>query len=162
MNSTIAASLAAPRPSKMLRGLQWLESLLFGHRAIVLGFLAALTLVMGWFAAQLRMDAGSHPDDPRVSALVGELSVKSEEFRLLWAAHDVEEKCRGVQRLHHPLVGELELRVEAFHLADDHEQMLLTYHAEPGSPSAEALRLLASWGTDATRAEAGMPPRRMA
>ncbi|MEV6380877.1 helix-turn-helix transcriptional regulator [Streptomyces sp. NPDC051773] len=112
--------------------------------------------------SQLRMDAGSHPDDPRVSALVGELSVKSEEFRLLWAAHDVEEKCRGVQRLHHPLVGELELRVEAFHLADDHEQMLLTYHAEPGSPSAEALRLLASWGTDATRAEAGMPPRRMA
>ncbi|WP_449353438.1 helix-turn-helix domain-containing protein [Streptomyces shaanxiensis] len=112
--------------------------------------------------SQLRMDAGSHPDDPRVSALVGELSVKSEEFRLLWAAHDVQEKCRGVQRLNHPLVGELELRVEAFHLADDHEQMLLTYHAEPGSPSAEALRLLASWGTDATRAEAGMPPRRTA
>ncbi|MFE3854458.1 helix-turn-helix transcriptional regulator [Streptomyces griseorubiginosus] len=112
--------------------------------------------------SQLRMDAGSHPDDPRVSALVGEPSVKSEEFRLLWAAHDVQEKCRGVQRLNHPLVGELELRVEAFHLADDHEQMLLTYHAEPGSPSAEALRLLASWGTDATRAEAGMPPRRTA
>ena len=64
MNSTIAASLAAPRPSKMLRGLQWLESLLFGHRAIVLGFLAALTLVMGWFAAQLRMDAGFEKQMP--------------------------------------------------------------------------------------------------
>jgi hypothetical protein len=57
-----------------------------------------------------------------------------------------------------PLVGELDLRVESFHLADDYEQMLLTSHAEPGSPSAEALRLLASWGTAATRAGAGMPP----
>ncbi|KOG33084.1 helix-turn-helix transcriptional regulator [Streptomyces resistomycificus] len=102
--------------------------------------------------SQLRMDAGSHPDDPRLSALVGELSVKSEEFRRLWATHDVKEKCHGVQRLHHPLVGELDLRLESFHQADAHEQMLVTYHAEPNSPSAEALRLLASWGADATRA----------
>ncbi|MGN9846668.1 helix-turn-helix domain-containing protein [Nonomuraea sp. H19] len=107
--------------------------------------------------AQLRMDAGSHPDDPRLSALVGELSVKSEEFRRLWATHDVKDKCHGIQRLHHPLVGELDLRLESFHLADDHEQTLATYHAEPGSPSAEALRLLASWGTDATRAGTGTP-----
>ncbi|MGQ4362161.1 helix-turn-helix transcriptional regulator [Streptomyces sp. SAS_272] len=110
--------------------------------------------------AQLRMDAGSHPNDPRLSALVGELSVKSEEFRSLWATHDVKEKCHGIQRLHHPLVGELDLRLESFHQADDHEQTLATYHAEPGSPSADALRLLASWGADATRAGAGMPPTR--
>ncbi|WP_333737003.1 helix-turn-helix transcriptional regulator [Streptomyces sp. IBSBF 2806] len=112
--------------------------------------------------AQLRMDAGSHPNDPRLSALVGELSVKSEEFRRLWATHDVKEKCHGIQRLHHPLVGELELCLESFHQADAPEQMLVTYHAEPGSPSAEALLLLASWGTDATRAGAGMPPIRTA
>jgi hypothetical protein len=78
--------------------------------------------------------------------------VKSEEFRRLWAAHDVKERCHGIQRLHHPLVGELDLRLESFHQADAHEQMLVTYHAEPNSPSAEALRLLASWGADATRA----------
>jgi transcriptional regulator with XRE-family HTH domain len=112
--------------------------------------------------AQLRMDAGSHPDDPQLSALVGELSVKSEEFRRLWATHDVKDKCHGIQRLHHPLVGELDLHPESFHLANDHEQTLATYHAEPGSPSAEALRLLASWGADATRAGAGMPPARTA
>lgn len=112
--------------------------------------------------SQLRMDAGSHPDDPRLSALVGELSVKSEEFRRLWATHDVKEKCHGIQRLHHPLVGELDLRLESFHQADDHEQMLVTYHADPNSPSAEALRLLASWGTDATRAGTRMPPARTA
>ncbi|MFV0133975.1 helix-turn-helix domain-containing protein [Streptomyces sp. HMX87] len=97
----------------------------------------------------LRMDAGCHPDDPRLAALVGELSVKSEEFRRLWATHDVKEKSHGVKRLRHPLVGELTLSFETFRLVDDVDQSLVTYHAEPGSPSAEALRLLASWGTDA-------------
>jgi transcriptional regulator with XRE-family HTH domain len=100
----------------------------------------------------LRMDAGCYPDDPRLSALVGELSVKSEEFRRLWATHDVKEKSHGVKELHHPLVGDLSLRFESFRLADDSEQNLVTYHADPDTPSAEALRLLASWGTDATRA----------
>ncbi|MFI6205796.1 helix-turn-helix domain-containing protein [Streptomyces sp. NPDC051041] len=103
----------------------------------------------------LRMDAGRHPDDPRLSALVGELSVKSEEFRRLWATHDVKEKSHGVKRLRHPLVGELTLFFETFQLADDTEQSLITYHAEPGSSSADALRLLASWGADATRSAAG-------
>ncbi|MBZ9640548.1 helix-turn-helix transcriptional regulator [Streptomyces sp. PSKA30] len=100
----------------------------------------------------LRMDAGCHPDDPRLSALVGELSLKSEEFRRLWARHDVKEKSHGVKRLRHPLVGDLTLSFETFRMVDDVEQSLITYHAEPGSPSAEALRLLASWGADATRA----------
>ncbi|GAA4539113.1 helix-turn-helix domain-containing protein [Streptomyces collinus] len=99
----------------------------------------------------LRMDAGCHPDDPRLSALVGELSVKSEDFRRLWAAHDVKEKSYGVKRMRHPLVGELALSFETFRLVDESEQSLITYHAEPGTPSAEALRLLASWGADATR-----------
>ncbi|MFF7353304.1 MULTISPECIES: helix-turn-helix domain-containing protein [Streptomyces] len=100
----------------------------------------------------LRMDAGCYPDDPRLSALVGELSVKSEEFRRLWATHDVKEKSHGVKRLHHPLVGDLSLNFESFRLTDDTDQSLLTYHAEPGSPSADSLRLLASWGTDAAHA----------
>ncbi|MGW5369629.1 helix-turn-helix domain-containing protein [Streptomyces sp. NPDC004009] len=99
----------------------------------------------------LRMDAGCYPDDPRLSALVGELSVKSAEFRRLWATHDVKEKGYGVKRLLHPLVGELALSFETFRLADDGDQALITYHAEPDSPSAQSLRLLASWGTDAAR-----------
>lgn len=103
----------------------------------------------------LRMEAGCYPDDPRLSALVGELSVKSEEFRRLWATHDVREKSYGVKRLRHPLVGDLTLDFESLRLADDDGQALTMYHAEPGSPSAEALRLLASWGADATRAGAG-------
>ncbi|MGW6910497.1 helix-turn-helix domain-containing protein [Streptomyces sp. NPDC054940] len=105
----------------------------------------------------LRMDAGCHPDDPRLSALVGELSVKSEEFRRLWATHDVKEKSYGVKHIRHPLVGELTLNFESFRLSDGSEQSLITYHAEPGSPSAEALRLLASWGADATKAGTSAP-----
>ena len=50
--------------SALLRGLQRLENLLFGHRAAVLGVLAALTLAMGWFALQLRMDAGFEKQMP--------------------------------------------------------------------------------------------------
>ncbi|MFI8003033.1 helix-turn-helix transcriptional regulator [Streptomyces sp. NBC_00178] len=107
--------------------------------------------------AFLRMDAGCRPDDSRLSALVGELSVKSQDFRRLWARHDVKEKSHGVKRLCHPLVGELSLSFETFMLPDDAEQSMVTYHAEPGSESAEALRLLASWGADATRAGTAVP-----
>ncbi|WP_017626932.1 helix-turn-helix domain-containing protein [Nocardiopsis chromatogenes] len=100
----------------------------------------------------LRMDAGRYPDDPRLSALVGELSVKSGDFRRLWAAHDVKEKGHGSKVLNHPLVGEMTLYFETLNLPDDQDQALLMYHAEPDSPSAEALRLVTGWGTDATRA----------
>ncbi|MEV6735903.1 helix-turn-helix transcriptional regulator [Streptomyces sp. NPDC051104] len=106
---------------------------------------------------QLRYEAGCHPDDPRLSALVGELSVKSEEFRRLWATHDVKEKSHGMKRMRHPLVGDLALQCESFRVPDDGELAMVTYHAEPGSASAEALRLLASWGTDATRAGTAAP-----
>ncbi|GHF30907.1 DNA-binding protein [Streptomyces mashuensis] len=94
--------------------------------------------------ACLRMYAGRHPDDPGLAALVGELSVKSPEFRALWAAHDVLDKGYGVKRLRHPVAGALTLSYETLVLPADPDQQLITYHAEPGSPSAEALRLLAS------------------
>lgn len=99
--------------------------------------------------AFLRMDAGAHPDDEQLTALIGELSVKSEHFRQLWAAHNVKEKSYGTKELHHPLVGPLDLAYESLRLPGDQSQDLVVYHAEPGSPSAEALRLLASWSADA-------------
>ncbi|MDA2809232.1 helix-turn-helix transcriptional regulator [Nocardiopsis sp. RSe5-2] len=100
----------------------------------------------------LRMDAGCYPDDPRLSSLVGELSVKSDDFRRLWAAHDVKEKGFGSKVLNHPLVGEMTLSFETLRLPEDQDQALVVYHAEPESPSAEALRLVTGWGADATRA----------
>ncbi|MER5641156.1 transcriptional regulator [Kitasatospora sp. NPDC002227] len=98
--------------------------------------------------ANLRLDAGRYPDDPRLASLVGELSLKSEEFRRLWAAHDVLDKGHGTKQLHHPVVGPLILSYEALRPHGDPDQVLLTYHAEPGSPSAESLRLLASWSAE--------------
>ncbi|MFF3945941.1 helix-turn-helix domain-containing protein [Streptomyces sp. NPDC001902] len=100
---------------------------------------------------QLRMDAGRHVDDPALAALVGELSMRSADFRSLWGAHDVKRKSHGGMRLLHPLAGALTLRYETLALPGDEEQSLSTYHAEPGSASEEALRLLASWGADASR-----------
>jgi transcriptional regulator with XRE-family HTH domain len=94
--------------------------------------------------AHLRLAAGRHPDDPRLAALVGELSVKSPEFRTLWARHDVRQKAHGRKRLLHPLVGELALDYETLALPGDGDQVLVTYTAEPGSASQSALELLGS------------------
>ncbi|RKS10380.1 helix-turn-helix protein [Nocardiopsis sp. Huas11] len=105
----------------------------------------------------LRLEAGCHADDPELAALVGELSVRSDEFRRLWAEHDVKEKGHGVKRLLHPLVGELTLSFETLTLPDDADQHLVTYHAEPDSPSADGLRLLGSWGADAAHVDASAP-----
>ncbi|SDD79621.1 helix-turn-helix domain-containing protein [Glycomyces harbinensis] len=96
---------------------------------------------------QLRFDAGQHASDPLLTELIGELSVKSGDFRRLWAAHDVKRKSHGDLRIRHELVGELPLRYETFTLPDDAEQSLSTYHVEPG-PARESLRLLTSWNAD--------------
>jgi len=95
--------------------------------------------------AILRAEAGRDPYDRQLSDLVGELSTRSEEFRVRWAAHDVRIHTTGVKRLHHSVVGDLDLPYESFPSATDPGQSLLTYTAEPGSPSQDALKLLASW-----------------
>jgi transcriptional regulator with XRE-family HTH domain len=95
--------------------------------------------------AMLRAEAGRAPYDRRLSDLIGELSTRSDEFRGRWAAHNVRIHTTGVKLIHHPVVGDLELPFESFPLAADPSQSLLTYTAEPESPSQDALNLLASW-----------------
>jgi transcriptional regulator with XRE-family HTH domain len=95
--------------------------------------------------AILRAEAGRDPYDRQLSDLIGELSTRSEDFRRRWAAHNVRIHTTGVKLLHHPIVGDLDLPFESFPLASDPSQSLLTYTAEPGSPSQDALNLLASW-----------------
>ncbi|HEY4460597.1 MAG TPA: transcriptional regulator, partial [Pseudonocardiaceae bacterium] len=79
---------------------------------------------------------------------VGELSLRSDRFRTLWARHDVRQKTSGVTRLRHPQVGPLDLRYEKLALPGTGGQMLVTFHAEPGTPSAERLQLLAHLTAD--------------
>ncbi|MDX2701249.1 helix-turn-helix transcriptional regulator [Streptomyces sp. PA03-6a] len=92
----------------------------------------------------LRRAAGIDPDDPRLVELVGELSLKSEEFRYLWARHDVRGKTREAKRFHHPEVGDLELHYEAFAVNSAPGQQVVIYQAAVGSASADALALLGS------------------
>ncbi|MGN7861962.1 helix-turn-helix transcriptional regulator [Microbacterium sp. 22303] len=93
----------------------------------------------------MRAEAGRDPHDTALQELVGELSTRSEVFRRLWAAHDVRRHGAGTKRFHHPIVGELTLAYEELAITAEPGNVLLVYTAEPGSPSAERLRLLASW-----------------
>jgi transcriptional regulator with XRE-family HTH domain len=95
--------------------------------------------------AHLRSEAGRNPYDRGLSDLVGELSTRSEPFRTWWAAHNVRHHRSGTKRLRHPVVGELELEYEVMDVSADEGLTIAAYSAEPGSRSAEALDLLASW-----------------
>ncbi len=95
--------------------------------------------------ATLRSMAGRNPYDRALSDLVGELSTRSEAFRTWWAAHNVRYHQTGTKRLHHPVVGELELSYEVMELSADTGLRLAIFTAEPGSRSEQALDLLASW-----------------
>jgi transcriptional regulator with XRE-family HTH domain len=99
--------------------------------------------------AHLRLAAGRDPDDRRLSELVGELTIKSPEFRTWWADHEVREKTSGVKLYHHPVVGDMTLHYENIAFLGDPGQAVCVYTAEPGSPSDAALKLLASWTTTA-------------
>lgn len=93
----------------------------------------------------LRLDAAATPDDPGTQQLVGELSLASDVFRHWWSGHQVHQRTHGTKRLHHPIVGALEVQFETLTLPGDPRQVLYVYTTEPGSASQEALTLLASW-----------------
>jgi len=93
----------------------------------------------------MRSEAGRDPHDRGLQDLVGELSTRSEVFRRLWADHNVRSHGAGTKRFHHPVVGELTLAYEELAVTAEPGLVLMVYTAEPGSPSAERLRLLASW-----------------
>ncbi|MEU9342717.1 helix-turn-helix transcriptional regulator [Streptomyces sp. NPDC048278] len=102
-------------------------------------------LVAAETVAILRLEAGRHPHDRRLADLVGELMLKSPEFTAWWNDHRVLNRTHGTKSYHHPLVGDLHFTYESFQPLGDPDQTLCVYNAEPGSPTAEALRLLSSW-----------------
>ncbi|MEU1980345.1 helix-turn-helix transcriptional regulator [Nocardia sp. NPDC019395] len=93
----------------------------------------------------LRTDAGRDPYNREISDLVGELSTRSDEFRVRWAKHNVRLHHHGTKRFHHPVVGDLALDWEAMPLPADPGLAVTFYCPQPGSPSADAIALLASW-----------------
>ncbi len=101
--------------------------------------------------ALLRAEAGRDPYDRQLSDLVGELSTRSEDFRVRWAVHDVRIHNTGTKLLRHPLVGDLDLPFESLPLEAGTSTSLVTYLPEPGTPDHDALALLASWAASAAR-----------
>ncbi len=101
--------------------------------------------------ALLRTEAGRDPYDKALSELVGALATRSDDFRVRWAAHDVRLHHTGVKRFQHPIAGRLELGFEAMPMPADPGLTLTAYSAEPGTPAADALRLLASWAAPSGR-----------
>ena len=96
-------------------------------------------------AAMLRLEAGRTPHDPALIELVGELSTQSELFRKRWASHDVQLHRSGQKRLRHPVVGQLDLNFESMQLPSEPGLTLNVYTAPADSPTADGLKMLASW-----------------
>ncbi|GGK80662.1 transcriptional regulator [Sphaerisporangium melleum] len=90
--------------------------------------------------ATLRMTSGRHPDDPLLTALVGELTVKSPEFATMWADHRIKTGGDTVYEMRHPLVGAMRVTQQTLRTTDDQSVVVAT--TEPGSPSHSAMRLL--------------------
>jgi transcriptional regulator with XRE-family HTH domain len=96
----------------------------------------------------IRMEAARKPDDPRLAELVGELSIRDEQFRQWWAGTHVAVKRRGTRTYKHPVVGEITLDWYPLTSDADPDQQLIIYTAEPGSRSEHALRELAAWAAE--------------
>jgi transcriptional regulator with XRE-family HTH domain len=93
----------------------------------------------------LRMEAARYPHDPRLATLVGELSVRDDDFRAWWAARRVTSTAGATKHYHHALVGELVLDCDTWVSPEDPEQRILILTAPPGSPAEDRLRILTSW-----------------
>lgn len=94
--------------------------------------------------ALLRMQAVDNPTDPRLAALVGELSMISPQFRRWWAARNVARSDFGTKTIRHPDLGAITVDWDHFIWAGDPDQQLVMWTAEPGSPSHDKIRILSS------------------
>src|SRR3954464_14790282 len=101
--------------------------------------------VAGDAAAMLRLEAGRNPHDKALIELVGKLSTRSELFRRRWASQDVQFHRSAQKRLRHPVVGQLDLDFESMELPSAPGLTMNVYTAAAGTPTADGLKLLASW-----------------
>jgi transcriptional regulator with XRE-family HTH domain len=95
--------------------------------------------------AILRAEAGRDPHDRQLTDLIGELSTRSDEFRIRWAAHNVHQHKSGSKRIHHRAVGDLILDFQILSLDSDPNLKLVVFSAAPQSPAHDGLQLLSNW-----------------
>lgn len=110
--------------------------------------------------AYLHLEAGRRPGDRALAQLIGELSMESADFRRWWAEHPVKDRTSGMKRFHHPLVGDLELLYETLRVADDSDQALITYTAEPDTPAHDAMQMLLTWTASTAVDDSSASPER--
>ena len=108
--------------------------------------------------AMLRTEAGRDPCDRALTDLIGELSTRSDEFRVRWGAHDVQLHRTGLKHIRHSVVGELHLSYEVMELPADPGLALVAFSAEASSPADDALKLLASWSATHNAADSVTAP----
>ncbi|ACU37007.1 helix-turn-helix transcriptional regulator [Actinosynnema mirum] len=117
---------------------------------------AARTFYLDWERVSreavgvLRVAAGKNPHDRELSNLIGELSTRSDAFRVMWGSQVVHVHNRGVKRFRHPVVGELELDHETLDLSAGDGLGVVVYSAPPASAAEDGLKLLATWAATTT------------
>jgi hypothetical protein len=99
------------------------------------------------------------PYNRDLTDLVGELCTRSEEFRTLWAAHDVRLHQTGEKSFRHPAIGDLTVFFEAMPLPADPGLTLTAYSAESGTAADDSLKLLASYAATLDRSEEATVPQ---
>lgn len=104
-------------------------------------------------AAMLRYEAGRDPLNEDITALVGDLSTRSPQFRSHWADRDVHEHRSGTKTYHHHELGQLQLTYDVLEQPGAPHISITTFSPEPGSPTADKIAMLASWAADHHQAE---------
>lgn len=107
--------------------------------------------------SSLRELIGPNVDDQQLAQLVGDLSVRSEEFRDLWAQREVQADRNGLARFRHPQVGDFDLHYEKLAIDGSDGQLLIILHAEPGTPSEAAFRRLGAIAAGSVEAQRVLP-----
>jgi transcriptional regulator with XRE-family HTH domain len=95
--------------------------------------------------AFLRMAVVERPADPRLTEVVGELSVHDADFRTWWAERNVDYQTFGTKSLRHPVAGAFSLDWQLLRSAGDDGQTILVMTAPSGTRAEEALRFLGAW-----------------
>lgn len=139
MGAALLADFSALPPAH--RNLIWLTFLDPGYRALLRDW----ETVARNCVAYLRMDARRYPNDSRLAGLVGELSVKDDDFRTWWGSHTVRAPGHRRKHYRHPLVGEITLDSQQLRLDEEPDQYVVAYTARPGTADEEALRFLSAW-----------------